>query len=275
MPAYHRSMSADDKKAPAGAGVFVTRGMRVCIPPGGLVLTVKPDGTLSGSVNAVHIALNMCPRWIAIAYAHLLATQEAHTDLLAAFQSADEQAMGLALEREADAGMQAVSSSCTAMDAYYGLLRKHTPIDAATHEQWRKNRTARYIRIAEVLRRTFDMKPEGFETVRAIIKQGFGLRDKAVHPTAELANPMAYDEIGRATEWRLVSFRFDNAKAVTGQFLSVLMATSAQPARKPTRDLTDLLSSTNQLCAPILAEWEARYGTLLVSGADLPGPNRG
>jgi hypothetical protein len=260
-------MSSDDKKAPTGAGVFVTRGMRVAIPPGGLVLTVRPDGTLSGSVNAVHVALNMCPRWIAIAYAHLLATQEAHTDLLAAFQSGDERALGLALEREADAGMQAVLSSCTAMDAYYGLLRKQTLIDDETHEQWQRNRTARHVRIAEVLRRTFEMKPEGFEIVRAILKQGFGLRDKAVHPTAELANPMAYDEIERATEWRLVCFRFENAKAVTGQFLSVLMATSAQPARKPTPDLTDLLSSTNRLCAPILAEWEARFGTLVRTGS--------
>lgn len=261
-------MSADDKTAPPAAvhaGLFVTSGMVVSIPPGGLVMTINPDGSLSGSVNAIHVRLNMCPHWIAIAYAHLLATQEAHTELLAAFQNGDQQAMGLALEREAAAGMQAVFASCTAMDSYYGLLRKHTLIDAETHERWQKNRTARHKRIAEVLRRTFDMKSEGFETARAILKQGFSLRDKAVHPNAELANPMAYDEIGRSTEWRLVCFRFENAKNVTGQFLSVLMATSAHPARKPTPELADLLGSTNQLCAPILVAWEARYGPLLAA----------
>jgi len=244
------------------APLFITRGMQVTIPPGAFVLSVNPDGSLSGSINAIHVGLNLCPRWMAIAFGHILAADDAHGRLLAAFQENREEALGLALESESDSGMQAVFASCAAMDAYYAQLKRHTKIDPETHEQWKHNRTARHIRIAEVIRRTVDIKPTGFETARAILKQGFGLRDKAVHPNAELARPMLYDEIRRSTEWRLVSYRFQNAKAVTGQFLNVIAATSQQPPRKPTAELSDLLKSTNELCKPTLAAWEARYGQL-------------
>lgn len=253
------------------APLFVTRGMQLSIPPGGLVLTVNPDGSLSGTLNAIHGGLNLCPRWMEIAYGHVIAAEEAHGKMMAALKEGNEEALGRALESEADSGMQAVFASCAAMDAYYAQLKRHTKIDPQTHEQWTKNRTARYTRIAEVIRRTVEFKGAGFETVRAMLKQGFTLRDKAVHPNADLARPMKYDEIRRSTEWRLVAYRFANAKMVTGQFLNVIVATSAQPPRKPTAELSDLLRSTNSLCQTTLGAWETRYGKLF-GGRRSPEP---
>jgi hypothetical protein len=265
-------MADDDLNVerPVHDGIFVTKGMLIGIPPGGLVVSVS-RGKPALEVNTIHVRLNMCPRWLAIAYDHLLAAELAYGQVVEAYQAKDEELMGIALERESAAGMQAIFASCTAMDSYYALLREHTKIDSATLDSWRNNRTARYIRISEVIRRTFEVKKEGADTMRAILSQGFKLRDLAVHPSADMTVPMVYDEIRRATDKRLVIFRFQNAKMVTGQFLNVIAVTTLQQVRNPTDGLSDLLDSTNKLMAPTLRAWESRYGELFPRSKRSPG----
>jgi hypothetical protein len=245
---------------PEHDGLFITKGMLLSIPPGGLVVSVNGDGTPAMSIQALHVKLNMCPRWISIAYGHVVAAEAAHTELIAAYRAGDHESMALALERESAAGMQAVAASCTAMDAYYASFREHTFIEQATIVAWRKNRLARGDRIAEVLRRTFKMTPQDFQATSGVLKQAYDLRDRAVHPTTDMAPPVVYAEIRQATEWRLVFFRAENARIVTGQFLNIITQSTTLPVHNPTPALTDLLSSTSVLCEPTLQAWEARYG---------------
>lgn len=51
-------------------GVFITRGMGVGIPAGGLVIGTGPDGKNSASIH-IQVALDMCPYWLEIAVEHL------------------------------------------------------------------------------------------------------------------------------------------------------------------------------------------------------------
>ena len=258
-------MTKDDKDSPLPLtqhGVFVIRGMQLAIPAGGLVIAVGEDGNLTGELRALHLRIDMCARWMAIAYQHLLAAESAHKEVLEAARNNKEEDLGSAIERETDAGMQAISASCTAVDAYYALLREHTKIDEQTLESWRSNRTARYIQIAEVVRRTFKIPQAVSDQVRSILQQAFPIRDDSLHPTGKMSDPMMYEEIGRSTARWLVVVRHENAKMVVGQCLMVIAATIACDLRQYSQEFSDTLKWTAQLVAPIVVAWQEHYGPL-------------
>ncbi len=252
----------DDSPSLSPPGLFIVRGMQLSIPPGGFVITLGNDGNVTGELRSMHVRIDMCARWMKIAYQHLVVAESAYKRVLEANRDNDEQALGLALERESDAGMQAIAASCAAVDAYYALLREYTAIDEVTLKSWRDNRMARHKQIAEVIRRTFKMPQIESDTVRAILKQAFPIRDGALHPTAKMSAPMNYDEIDRCTARWLVTVRHENAKMVVGQCLMVVAATVVRELRSPSKEFADILTWTAQLIAPIVAAWREHYGPL-------------
>jgi hypothetical protein len=252
---------------PAPPGLFVVRGMQLAIPAGGFSISVDGEGKFIGELKTVHLRIDMCARWMAIAYQHLLVSESANEELLRAVQVNNEEALGMALERAADAGMQAISAACAAIDAYYALLREHTQIDKSTRDSWTKNRTARHIQIAEVISRTFKIPQPEVDKMRAILKQAFPIRDKALHPSAKMTAPMNYDEIGRSTARWLVMVRHENARMVVGQCLMVIIGTIARDLRNHVKEFRDTLDWTAQLVAPLVIEWEKHYDRLGVRAA--------
>jgi hypothetical protein len=195
------------------SGVFISKGMNVGVPVGGLQISIDPSGRLESSLQ-LQLHFDVVPSWTALALKHLA---DSHNDKLArerAWSADVEDDKGLTLEREFQSSMQAIMSSAIALDAFYAALQDKIQIDQTLRDKWRANRTARYAQITEVIRMAFQLKPKGSGTLRDNLKEIYKLRDLAVHPSASLKDPILHPELGVGVEWRFYYFRFDHALLV-------------------------------------------------------------
>ena len=241
-------------------GVFITEGATFSLTD--IKFSIGPDGTVTGSVTST-LGLNMCPLWFEAAFRQLEQCQEANQRVLAAHAVANDGDLKTALYDEALAGMQAVSATCFAIDAYYALLKEHTTIEPELIRVWRAKATPRYAQIAQVINRTFKTRNIGQQHLRKILKQGFDFRDRAVHPPAAAAAPLRYEEINRSVEWRMVHFRFKNAALVAGANLSAVAQTVELPRKHNTDGLQRFCEYTQTRVRDIVKRWEPRFGEVL------------
>ena len=65
------------------AGVFITKGMTVAVPAGGLSFSIDDQGKISANCN-LHVHFDVCPTWIELATRHLVDAQERKFDRVAA-----------------------------------------------------------------------------------------------------------------------------------------------------------------------------------------------
>ena len=147
------------------AGIFITRGMTIAIPPGGLLLALGKDRKTNHSIR-LHVRFDVCPTWVELSLRHLANADNARADREAAWMGRDENTKAAALEKEFEASMQAIMSAAIALDAFYAILQEHAAIPQTLVEAWRSARTARYAQVTEVVRRTFRLKPEGVAVLR-------------------------------------------------------------------------------------------------------------
>jgi hypothetical protein len=196
------------------AGIYITRGMSVSIPS--FSIRIREGGEIEGDPITLHVRFDVCPTWVQIAKRHLDAALAAKVNRETAWQGTDENAKAQALEIEFEASMQAIMAAAIAWDAAYAVLREHVTIPQSTLEKWRKGRTARYIQVAEVVRRAFTLKPKGVSALRTNLKELYRYRDLAVHPSGKIEAPLLHPELNLGMEWRFVYFRATNAElAVT------------------------------------------------------------
>src|ERR1019366_575207 len=95
-------------------GIFITKGMRVEIPPGGLVISLSgPPPPLR-----LHVHFDVCPSWCQLALRHLSNAKACASERDIAWAGTDESAKALALEREFEASMQAIVAAAIALDAF-------------------------------------------------------------------------------------------------------------------------------------------------------------
>jgi hypothetical protein len=195
------------------SGVFISKGMNVSVPVGGLRISIEPSGGLKSNLR-LQLHFDVVPSWTALALKHLA---DAHSDKLArerAWSADVEEDKGPALEREFQSSMQAIMSSAIALDAFYAMLQDRVKIDQTLRDKWRANRTARYAQITEVIRIAFQLRPKGSAALRNNLKEIYRLRDLAVHPSAASKDPIMHPELGVSVEWRFFYFRFDHALLV-------------------------------------------------------------
>ncbi len=253
-------MSESSKKVEPDPGIFVTKGMKISIPS--FSISIGDNGELVSDPITLFMGLDMSPYWLEIAYQHLLATEAAHVDLMAAKEARDDEQIAAALQKEFVSGMQAIMASGVAIDAYYASVKDHIELPEDLMKAWRENGTARYKQIAEVLKRAFPMSQESAKHLRDILEQNLKFRDKAVHPKYGTTAPLLHIELNKVSDWRYAVFRFYNAKAIVGLTLSIIY----QTASKPFTDKHDRLRSyCEELIVnidPILNVWVQRYGKL-------------
>jgi hypothetical protein len=241
-------------------GVFITKGMQVGVPPGGLVFRMGPDGKPTGSLT-IHVALEVAPYWLDLAIGHSVVAEDHRSSLMAAWREQVQQEVTIHLEAEFLASMQACMSSAIAVDAFYASIRDHVPLPKEVVASWRRNRTARYRQVAEVLKRGFKVRRDAQPAVRRFLKDLYRMRDAAVHPDSRLRAPIPHPALGVATEWRFVYFRVENAKALISGVLTLIrqllpiprtsrgaLAHRCEPLRGP----------LSELCA----KWESHFGPL-------------
>lgn len=256
-----RTTGSSSPEEKSNAGIFITKGSQISIPEGGLVIRLGPEGQLETADLTIHIALHLTTYWLEIAYNHLRSSDAAAQDVASAVNAEDDTALGQALEREFMAAMQAMAAAAIAVDALYASIKERVEVPQSTVEAWRKNRTARFKQIAEVFRLGFQIGPKSYKQLASMLRELFRFRDWAVHPPSKASAPVLRVDIGKATEWRFAAFRFENARPAVQMALSM----SAQLASRPKPKFPDLVqhcAGLQQMLAPLVSEWEARYGEL-------------
>ncbi|MCC7483535.1 MAG: hypothetical protein IT529_00970 [Burkholderiales bacterium] len=195
------------------AGVFITRGMTIAIPPGGFSIGIGEDGGMISNLT-IHVRFDVCPTWCELALKHLADARTRRAAREAAWGGTDEAQKAAALEREFEASMQAMMAAAIAIDAFYAVLQTCVQIPQTLKDQWRKTRTARYSQVTEVIRRAFQLKPKATQSLRKTLQEIYRLRDIAVHPVGKIEAPLLHPELNVGMEWRFVWFRASNAEAI-------------------------------------------------------------
>lgn len=253
------------EKADNKQGIFVTKGMQVTIPEGGLTLQIGPDGKPRAELKALHLELDLCLYWLEIAVDHLVSAEQANAAALAAHKSGDSKQKAEALEAEFTSGMQAIVASAIAIDAFYAAIKERAAISNIDElsRTWREKGTARYKQIAEVMRRAFSLQPEPFQALRSNLKELMNYRGKAVHPPSGATKPMMHPELNQPTEWRFVVFRFVNAKALVGFAITLVAQTASQHEGVEPERFQKYCRSLAEKIGPLVESWEKRYGQLI------------
>jgi len=203
------------------AGIFISRGMTVSIPAGGLTIGIGDDGKATSSVT-LHVRFDVCPTWVELALRHLADANEKRIERTTAWTGGNEEIKASTLEREFEASMQAIMAAAISIDAFYSLIQPQVQLPPSIVERWRTKRTARYSQVTEVIRRAFGLKPKGTAALRQNLKEIFRLRDLAVHPSGKIEAPILHPEIEVGVEWRFAVFRAHNAELVVNAATGML-----------------------------------------------------
>jgi hypothetical protein len=222
------------------SGIFVTRGMTVVIPKGGLTIAVDEKGKVNSSVT-VHVHYDVCPTWLDLAARHLTDARERQLLRVASWSSNDDKAKGETLEKEFESSMQAMMAAAIAIDSFYAALRDKTNIPEETIKIWRAKSTARYKQATEIIRRAFSLSPRHCVGLRNCLKEIFKFRDLAVHPLGNIREPVLHPELGIGVEWRFAVFCAENAAAIVGAATNVIheLVTKGTPANADIQRYTE------------------------------------
>ncbi|WP_353117465.1 hypothetical protein [Nitratidesulfovibrio sp.] len=194
-------------------GIFITRGMTVAVPSGGLTIGIGDDGNFTSKVT-LHVRFDVCPTWTEISLRHLQEAKAKRVDRDIAWSGTDEEQKAATLEREFEASMQAIMAAAIAIDAFYSLVQTNVALPSSLVERWRTKRTPRYSQVAEVLRQAFSLRSKGVSTLRQNLKVIYRLRDLAVHPSGKIEAPLLHPELNVGVEWRFAYFCAHNAEQI-------------------------------------------------------------
>jgi hypothetical protein len=226
------------------AGVFISRGMAVGIPAGGLTIGIGSDGKPTSSL-VLHVHFDVSPTWLELAAAHLTAARLHSLQRAEAWSRDDEDAKASTLEREFESSMQAIVAAAIAIDAFYAVLQKRVQIPQAIVASWRRNKTARYVQVTEVLKTAFGLRGKGLEALSGNLREIYRLRDLAVHPSGQLDAPILHPELQVGVEWRFAYFWYRNADAVVRAAARVLieLTNTGKPKNRDVRNYADGLKN--------------------------------
>ena len=219
------------------AGIFISRGITVAIPEGGLAIGIGSDGKPTANLT-LHVHYDVCPTWCDLAFRHLADARTARDDRIDAWAGSDEDHKSRCLEREFEASMQAIMAAAIAFDAFYSVIQTYVRLPPLLAQQWRNKRTARYVQIVEVVRRAFHLKPKGTAILRQNLKEIYRFRDLAVHPSGKIQAPLRHPEMDVGVEWRFAHFRAQSAESIVNAATGMLwdLASNGKPANNKIRE---------------------------------------
>lgn len=216
------------------SGIFISRGMTVAIPAGGLTISFDEHGNVATPSVTLHVHFDVCPTWCQLALRHLAEAKSRRDARIAAWAGTDENHKAESLEREFEASMQATMAAAIALDAFYAVVQPYVQLPPALVTQWRTKRTARYSQVTEVLRRSFHLKPKGTKILRENLKEIYRFRDLAVHPSGEIQAPLLHPELNVGVEWRFAYFRAANAEGLVNAATAIIwdLANNGKPTEQ-------------------------------------------
>ncbi len=237
--------------------VFVSRGMRLSIPAGGLTFGIDAAGKFAGSVQ-FEVGIILFPIWLEIALQHLRDSHAAHLELVRAHAEKNDEAKGRYLEIEFIHGMQSIMAPATAVDAFYASIKdlaKLTPEEKARLKENKKG-TARPAHVKETIRRVFNLNPEQSAKVERVLLAIYQFRDRAVHPPSDLRAPVYHSAIEAGAEWRFVAFSYSNAREIFSGAMSLFTELVKRGLLKESR-IQKESAEWELLLQPIVTKWSA------------------
>lgn len=189
--------------------VFISEGMRLRVPSGGLRIGLDESGKPTSSLT-FEVLLDVWPYWLDVGMNHTREATHARLQLQETDPS-DDKAKAVLLSEECQSSMVAICAAAFAVDAFYGALMSRRDLSRLA-AVWRVARTPRHAQMFEALRQSFSMSNSEAKAIRQAIRELFKFRDWAVHPPAEFKAPIAHPVIGSGVEWRFVAFSAPNAK---------------------------------------------------------------
>jgi len=252
---------------PPRLGAFVPAGSRYVVLAGTRFYRTPEEADAAATSMPLHTSRDMTPAWIRVALVHLADARAAHVEVLGALQTGDEASLGVALERESAAGMQATVAAAIAMDALYASAKLGIGPAPETTPSGRARRTSRWRQVAEVLRRAFSVPSQS--DLDKHLRQGaralFDSRDRAVHPSAAAARLMQHPDLGQPTDWRFVTYSYENSLQLVWVAVGFTHRLILNPAKRESSRMTGLRTDLARMLSEVFAQWEDEHGSLDVN----------
>ena len=246
---------------PPSGGIHISRGVRLRIPAGGLVIHTGSNSDRSVEVKAVELQLDTCVHWLEIALEHLANAKLAHEALCVEPPNSPE--LGNILDREFKASVQATFAAATFFEALYAATVERNPPKKPLAPRNSKKRQTRYAIVTEQLRRSFGLKKQGTSNLRSVLGEVYRFRDQAVHPSAVFSEPVLHPELKVGVERRFVMFSSGNAQQLVRAALAFSKILPSRDLTRQPKDIQNLGTYLLEVCSPLHTLWEQRYGPLL------------
>lgn len=240
-------------------GLFLVEGGQLRLS--GLSISISNDGEIDSEQPDIKLRYDVCPDWLEIAWHHLEANWAAAGKIQEFLLEKNDDAVGEALKEEFTYGMQSIVASCTAMEAFFEVIKDLSGLPPKLTATWREKRTAKYARIAETIRFAFGIDNTSAGKIREFLKESFSFRDKAVHPNQTFVHPAVHPELNKAVDVKFVLFRHHNAKAILGLTLSFVYQLCIYNKIKK-EDIQDYSDQLVSKVKPQFERWESKYGKL-------------
>jgi hypothetical protein len=246
---------------PPSGGIHISRGVRLRIPAGGLILRAGAGDSPSMEVAAVELQLDTCVHWLEIALEHLANAKQAHQALLA--EPAGSQALASLLDREFKASVQAAFAAATFFEALYATTVERNPPNAIGGKRKSRKRSTRFAIVTEQLRRSFGLRNKGTANLRSVLSEVYRFRDQAVHPSAAFSEPVLHPELRIGVERRFVMFSAASAQQLVRAALAFSKILPSRDLARQPKEIQDLAAYLLEVCAPLYVIWEREHGQLL------------
>jgi hypothetical protein len=242
-------------------GIFISKGMRVGIPPGGLTISIDKNGQPQSQVQMV-VNYDVCPKWIELAICHLVNAKKAREERILIWSKVDEPNKATALEKEFETSMQAIMAVGIALDSFYVSIKDRLKFPGEQTKLWKENRTSRDSQITEVLRLGFPLTQDGVGYLKQNLKEIFRYRNLAVHPSGKLEAPLFHPELNVGVEWRFAYFRYQNAETIVREAFKIIWELINVKKNK-NEEVFAYSKSLSDLIAPSVDAWQIQFGPLI------------
>jgi hypothetical protein len=232
-------------------GIYVAQGMTLALT--NISISFSTDGSDKvESTMLPKVGFDACIPWLGIALEHLSLAQAITLNSNSVWSGVDEKAKGELLGKEFRASMQAIVAAAIAIDAFYSRVQHSLRTDKTSPPTRHRRRAPRYAQVAECLKCAFKMRQENFRQLRGYLKQIYNFRDKGVHPSGGLSDPVLHPEMKVGIEFRFVTFRYGNAHPIV-QVAIEMVAQLAAKGHPTNKALHDYCAYLQTMIAPLRA----------------------
>ena len=242
-------------------GVHVSRGVRLRIPAGGVVIQSIDGGAPTMEVRAVELQLDVCVHWLEIAFDQLLAAEQAHC---ATIESARTRLDGqYDMDREFKCSLQAIVAAATFFEAVYAAVKERDPVKQSAPKGSERRRIARFAIVTEQLRRSFGLRKRGTANLRGVLREVYRFRDEAVHPSARFTQPVQHPDLPFGVERRFVMFSASSARQIVRAAIAFSKILPSRDLSRRPKGVQEFGGYLLQTSAPLHDAWEEKFGPLL------------